>query len=106
MLSDRADSYVSSIDGLRAVAVLTVMAYHLNRTFLPGGFVGVDIFFVISGFVVTLSIYKRRFENLPKLFCYFYAKIDSNRPPLDRYVVSHIPGDGLIYSHLLVEPGE
>ena len=83
MLSDRAASYVSSIDGLRAVAVLTVMAYHLNRTFLPGGFVGVDIFFVISGFVVTLSIYKRRFENLPKLFCYFYARrLTRIAPPL------------------------
>src|SRR6516165_6816062 len=74
MLSDRAASYVSSIDGLRAVAVLTVMAYHLNRTFLPGGFVGVDVFFVISGFVVTLSIYKLEFTNIAKLFCYFYAR--------------------------------
>ncbi len=44
------------IDGLRAVAVLAVMLYHLKPQWLPGGFVGVDVFFVISGYVVTGSL--------------------------------------------------
>ena len=43
------------IDGLRGLAVLAVMVYHLEPAWLPGGFVGVDVFFVISGFVVTAS---------------------------------------------------
>jgi peptidoglycan/LPS O-acetylase OafA/YrhL len=43
------------IDGMRAVAVILVILYHLERSLAPGGFVGVDIFFVISGFVVTRS---------------------------------------------------
>ncbi|AGA72297.1 MULTISPECIES: acyltransferase family protein [Pseudomonas] len=41
------------VQGLRAVAVLAVLAYHMNSTWLPAGFVGVDVFFVISGFIIT-----------------------------------------------------
>lgn len=45
--------YRPDVDGLRAVAVISVVAYHGFPTWLPGGFVGVDIFFVISGFLIT-----------------------------------------------------
>lgn len=48
--------HVAAIDGLRAVAIVTVLIFHLRPTALPGGFVGVDVFFVISGFVVARSI--------------------------------------------------
>jgi peptidoglycan/LPS O-acetylase OafA/YrhL len=46
------------IDGLRGVAVLTIVLFHMFPSFIPGGFVGVDVFFVISGFVVTTSLQK------------------------------------------------
>jgi peptidoglycan/LPS O-acetylase OafA/YrhL len=70
----KGEAYVPAIDGLRAVAVLSVMIYHLKAGALLGGFVGVDVFFVISGFVVTLSIHKRRFASIGALLAYFYAR--------------------------------
>ena len=63
------------IDGLRAVAVLAVLIYHVDSAWCPGGFMGVDVFFVISGFVVAgsllrdpggglLAFYARRYKRL------------------------------------------
>ena len=52
-------SYRPDIDGLRAVAVIAVILFHVDESWLPGGFVGVDIFFVISGYVVAGSLLGR-----------------------------------------------
>ena len=44
---------LSSLDGLRALAALLVVAFHARLTLFPGGYVGVDIFFILSGFLIT-----------------------------------------------------
>ncbi len=66
--------YIPAVDGLRAVAVLSVILYHLDHGLLPGGFIGVDIFFVISGFVVTGSMTRDHALNLPAFLAAFYAR--------------------------------
>lgn len=53
MATPRGIRYIPAIDGLRAVAVIAVMLYHLGFKWIPGGFLGVDLFFVISGYVIT-----------------------------------------------------
>lgn len=60
--SRQGDGYLPHIDGLRALAVLSVIVYHLDAAWLPGGFTGVDIFFAISGFVVSASV-----DRLPRV---------------------------------------
>ncbi len=66
--------YIPAIDGLRAIAVTSVILFHLWPWSLPGGFTGVDIFFVISGYVVTGSLLGREFSSLKQLAAYFYAR--------------------------------
>ena len=67
-------SYRADIDGLRAIAVLAVIASHLPEKFLSSGFLGVDVFFAISGFVVTASLLNQRRTKLSQLYVGFLAR--------------------------------
>jgi peptidoglycan/LPS O-acetylase OafA/YrhL len=53
MATKRGIQHIPAIDGLRAIAVAAVVFYHLGFPWIPGGFLGVDLFFVISGYVIT-----------------------------------------------------
>lgn len=66
-------NYRSDIDGLRAIAVIAVVLFHAFPEFLSGGFIGVDVFFVISGFLIT-SIVLREINDARFSFLNFYAR--------------------------------
>lgn len=55
--------HIAGLDGLRAVAIIAVLLFHLDLTFLPGGYIGVDIFFVISGYLITTLLVRERRAN-------------------------------------------
>tara|TARA_B100000787_G_scaffold85683_1_gene63199 strand:+ start:353 stop:2308 length:1956 start_codon:yes stop_codon:yes gene_type:complete len=67
-------AYRPEIDGLRAIAVLAVIIYHARDALLPGGFLGVDIFFVISGYLISSLILKELKLTNKFLFSYFYER--------------------------------
>lgn len=72
--TDTPQGYFPFIDGLRAIAVLSVFVYHLNPEWLPGGFTGVDVFFVISGFVISGSLDRRGLGTFTEFVSYFYSR--------------------------------
>ena len=66
--------YRPDVDGLRALAVVAVIINHFNDTILPGGYLGVDIFFVISGFVITASLVHQQSKNCFEFLVAFYVR--------------------------------
>ena len=75
-------TYRSDIDGLRAVAVLAVLAFHALPQVLPGGFVGVDIFFVISGYLISSILYSNLANQQLSLLDFYSRRIRRIFPAL------------------------
>lgn len=72
--SENSGKYLRHIDGIRAIAVVSVLLFHLNVPYFSGGFVGVDIFFVISGFLITRLIVQELQDNGSFSFSHFYLR--------------------------------
>jgi len=66
--------YLPFIDGLRAIAVLSVIIFHLQASWMPGGFLGVDLFFIISGYVVSRAASQISAASLQPFLLDFYAR--------------------------------
>lgn len=65
--------YIRPLDGLRMIAIAAVLVFHLDKDYLTGGFVGVDLFFVISGYIISVNIWNQ-YENSKFSFLNFYYK--------------------------------
>ncbi|WP_299199317.1 acyltransferase family protein [uncultured Amphritea sp.] len=75
-------SYRPDVDGLRALAVIPVVLFHAGLTVFSGGFVGVDVFFVISGYVITRSLLKNLEEGGFSISDFYYRRIRRIFPAL------------------------
>ncbi len=93
--------YRPDIDGLRAVAVMSVLIFHAFPSVLPGGFVGVDVFFIISGFLIT-GILLNEFDNKTFSFREFYARRIKRLYPALLLMLTAC----LIYGYFVLLPGE
>ena len=81
-------NYRLEIDVLRAIAVIAVIVNHFSNDIMPSGYLGVDIFFVISGYVITSSISQRKSKNFLEFISNFYSKrIKRLIPALTLYVL-------------------
>ncbi|GAL05203.1 O-antigen acetylase [Photobacterium aphoticum] len=67
-------TFRQDINALRAIAVLVVVIFHFNPDWLPGGFIGVDVFFVISGFLMTGIIFRGFEKETFRLGAFYLAR--------------------------------
>ena len=74
--------YYPSIDGIRAIAVLAVIFFHLDFHFFSGGYVGVDMFFVVSGYLITRNIFLALDAKTFSLLSFYSARIRRLFPAL------------------------
>ena len=91
--------YRPDIDGLRAIAVLSVILYHVNPTLIPAGFVGVDIFFVISGYLISLQIFNDTSTQQFSILEFYRRRVKRIAPAM--FVVLSVT---LIFAQFMLRP--
>ncbi len=95
-------NYRPDIDGLRAIAVLSVVLYHINPAWVPGGYVGVDIFFVISGFLITGNILREQRSGHGFSWSEFYRRRALRILPVLFFVILSV----LLVGHFILLPND
>ncbi|WP_353205786.1 acyltransferase [Sphingomonas sp.] len=91
-------AYWPEIDGLRTIAVLAVALFHLNRAILPGGFVGVDIFFVISGFLISAILIEDIDTRSFSIGRFYQRRISRIFPALILVILTTLAVASFVYS--------
>jgi peptidoglycan/LPS O-acetylase OafA/YrhL len=92
--------YRPDIDGLRAIAIIFVVGFHAFPNIFPGGFIGVDIFFAISGYLISLNIYKSLGKEKFSFLNFYSRRIKRIFPALIVVLFFHIFSDGLLFSQM------
>lgn len=97
----RSGAYRPDIDGMRAIAVLSVVLFHIEKTLVPGGFAGVDIFFVISGYLITLHIYGQMQTGTFAFADFYKRRINRIAPALFTLI-----GSVCVAALVILSPGD
>jgi len=74
--------YRGDIDGMRAIAILSVVVFHMSQDLLPGGYLGVDIFFVISGYLITKILWNEAYTDRFSLVGFYERRLRRIGPAL------------------------
>lgn len=90
--------YRPELDGLRAVAVAAVLLFHLDPSWLPGGFAGVDVFFVLSGYLVTTILLRGGQPGGPGLLTFYQRRIARIFPAFLTLSLATLTAAGFCYS--------
>ncbi|WP_026198470.1 acyltransferase family protein [Wenxinia marina] len=100
--------YRPDVDGLRAVAVLAVVLYHAGLLGWSGGFIGVDVFFVISGYLITGIIYRESIQNRFSFIDFYDRRLRRIMPALLCVVLFVLAGASLLFlpREMRVLPGQ
>ena len=85
--SPKAMSYREEIDGLRAIAVLSVIIFHFFPKYLPGGYIGVDVFFTISGYIITSTTLHRLKNGDCSIISFYIRRISRLIPSLSLVII-------------------
>jgi len=102
----RSPDRIEGLDGLRALAIVGVLVYHLDAAWLPGGFLGVDVFFVVSGFLITtLLVREHRRTGRVALSQFWVRRARRLLPALVLCVVTSVLIARAVSADLLVDVG-
>src|SRR5690606_24551770 len=103
---DPRPGHIPGLDGIRAIAIISVLVFHFTPTMLPAGFLGVDVFFVLSGFLITTlllrDVSRKGRINLPQ---FWLRRARRLLPALVTVVVVSVATARLVSSDLLVNIG-
>lgn len=94
---------IGPLDGMRTVAILLVLIFHLNEKYLTGGFVGVDVFFVISGYIITRNIITEMEEGRFSLPAFYWRRATRLVPAAVATIVVSLFAASFVYSPAVLQ---
>ena len=91
-------NYITELDGLRSIAIMSVLLYHVGFKFFAGGYLGVDMFYVISGFLITKVVYNQIQQEKFSFIKFYESRVNRLLPALFVMLIACLPWAFLLYN--------